>query len=183
MSPDGMEFIDPELLMNLLDAFIQGGLVISIVTGLLTGLYSVIAWVIQLGCMHFIATSMLGGNGTFKQLIHKTTGITTIYTVAYTLLSFMMIYLYFNAMLADDLEGMGAITGLSCIIIIGSLGYLFWFMSAISKVYEFGKGAGCGTIILGGLMFSFISSIISGGFWAILSPVFFDMMGVMPTGF
>lgn len=179
MSEEGFEPIDSEMVMSVLSGFLQGGIVISVITGVITGIYSVIAWVMQLACMHFIATSMLGGDGTFKQLIHKTTGFFTVFTVAYTIMSFLLIYVYVNGMLVEDLStAMGPVSAMMCVLSIGSLGYLFWFISALSKVYEYGKGSGCGTFILGSIMFSFISSIISSGIFAVLSQSLFSMVEV-----
>lgn len=181
----GEEFTDPsqQIFVDLINGFILGGFTISIVLGIVMGIYSVITLVVQLGCMHIVATMMLGGEGTFKQLIHKITGVMTAFTVAYVIIAMLTAYVGFNGFINDDINALNTVNVLQSLMSLGSFGYLVWFVMSLGKVYNFGAGAGCGTIIIGSILFGVIIVIISIGLSAAITPLLFNMMGGMPAGF
>lgn len=172
-----------QLFLDLINGFIQGGFTLSLVSGIGMGLYSVIILVLQLACMHVVATMMLGGEGTFKQLLHSITGFITAYTVVYVLMFMLVFYISVNGIINDDINAINTANVIQSLMSLGSFGYLIWFMMKLEKVYNFGAGAGCGTIIIGSILFSIVAVIISVGLTAAISPIFINLAGGMPASF
>jgi hypothetical protein len=183
MRGEGLADPSQQIFIDLVNGFIQGGFTISIVLGIVMGIYSVIVFVIQLGCMHIVATMMLGGEGAFKQLIHKVTGIITAFTAAYILITMLTIYLNFNGIINDDINSINLANVFNSLMSLGSLGYLVWFVMTLGKVYNFGSGSGCGTIIIGSILFLILVGIISVAIFAGISPIMINLMGGMPASF
>ena len=175
--------IGQQMFVDIINGIAQGGVTLAVVTGIATGIYSVIVLLVQLGCMHVVATMMLGGEGTFKKLIHKVTGVITLFTVIYTLVVMLMIYLMFNGLINEDASTISIVYLLQGLMTLGSLGYLIWFVRALGRVYDFGAGSGCGTIIIGSILFGILIGIISAGFSAAFTPFLFNMMGGVPSWF
>jgi HEAT repeats len=183
MRGEGLTDPSQQIFIDLVNGFVQGGFVISVVSGIAMGIYSVIVLVVQLGCMHIVATMLLGGEGTFKQLIHKMTGVITAFTVAYVLIFMLMIYVMFNGVVNENLNAFNTVNVLNSLMSLGSLGYLIWFVMALGKVYNYSTGAGCGTIIIGLILFGIVMMIISVGLSVAFSPIMFNLMGGMPASF
>lgn len=172
---------ETQFAFDLINGIVQNGGVISIATAVAVSIYSVIALLIQFACMHVAATMIMGGEGTYKALVHKVTGVLTIFSVLYVLLSGYMIYAYVDASISENFSSFSTATAVSGVAALLSIGYLIWFVGAIGSVYKFGSGKGCLSFILGSIIFGFLNAIVSGVLGAAITPLLFSMMGVPMT--
>jgi hypothetical protein len=181
MNGEGLTDPVQETFIGLINGFIQGGFVLSLISGIGAGIYSVVILVLQLGCMHIVAANLLGGEGTFKQLLHRITNVITVFTIAYVLMFMLIIYVSINGIINDDINAINTANVLQSLMSLGSFGYLIWFVITLGKVYNFGTGAGCGTIIIGSILFGIVAIIISIGFSAAMSPIFLSFASGLPS--
>ena len=164
-----------------IDAFLNVGMVASIIYAVIASVFSVIGLLIQFAFYHFAAAKILGGNGTFKGLIHKLTNFHTITYLVSIIVSYLMVYWIINSVIAlpPDASGNELDSTISTISGISSIFSLIWtiYLSRlIGKNYEFGTGKGCLTIIISSILMSIISCACTFIFYStILSAIITSM--------
>lgn len=144
-----------------IDVFINVGLISSIIYSLIASVFSVIGLLIQFAFYHFAAAKILGGNGTFKGLIHRLTNFHTLTYALYAVASYLMLYWMINTVISlppdasgNELDsGISAISGLSSLF---SIAWTFYLSRLIGKNYDFGTGKGCLSIIISSILMSVV---------------------------
>lgn len=139
-------------------AFVEVGAVpVAFGLGILSAIGAVIGLFFSVAIYHFVATMMLGGDGTFPHMLSMLSRVQVVYTAVVGILYLAMIYLFFQTLPADPAAfedpayfarvngGYNMVSGLA------SLAGLIYVVAAtyyIGKSYDFGFGKGCATQIL-----------------------------------
>lgn len=159
-----------------LNVFLGAGLITTVVWSAVYSVFMVIGLLLQYALFHFSATSILGGDGTFKGLIHRLTNFYTITYAAYFIFIYFMTFQFVNqfALTPDDPEAAFRIMNMmSSGLFLAFLVWVFFLSKRIGSNYEFGTGKGCITII--------ISYVLMMAFVCACSVVFSTVMGQMMT--
>lgn len=156
-----------ELLNAIRSLIFSTGVLTSVIYGLFAGISSLLSLLIHYAFIHVAATMVLGGAGTFRNLIHRATTFITIMTVIACLASFGSVYISFNAIIQSIETGtsaadpLNAISNLNLLFCLGSLlfviAYLVWFSSILAQAYDFGFASGCGTLIVSFILMGIVS--------------------------
>ena len=131
-----------------LDMLTNTSLGILIPFALISGLYAAVGVLIQGAAIHFAAITFFGGAASLVYFYRRFIPFQTVVTLAYAAIFIVA------GLLGSGMEFwliIGA-TGF-----IGSIVVLFMLSSLLGKVYSFGSGAGCGAILLGGLVLAAVS--------------------------
>lgn len=142
----------------IIDFIRNWGMVGAIGLGLVSSLLSVVVLLIQYVFFHVSATAILGGVGSFTELVHRVTNLMTAFTVFYVLLTAAVFYVAFA--MPEETAAV-VVSGLSFVMFAASLGYLIWYISIIGNVYDFGFLKGCGTIIIGSILLGAVMGALS----------------------
>ncbi len=168
------------LFMNL---FLGAGLVATIIYSLIGSLFTVIMLLVQYAFIHFSATSILSGDGTFKGLIHKLTNFFTVSYAVYAIVMYGMIFLVFQeaATMMSDPEAMssgldGLLSILSFVSFVVTIGWLYWLGRLIGSNYEFGTTKGCVSVIISYILMFAIACACSFAFSAVIGNMVGSMM-------
>jgi len=111
--------------------------------GLLSAVSAVVGLLIIDGAIHIVATTVLGGEGTFPGLIRKTTLYYTVVLAVSIVLNVVMTAVALNAVNTNTLSGW---TWLPSLV---SLAMAFWAAKLTGEAYHFGTAKGCVSMILG----------------------------------
>jgi len=138
-----------------LDSLRGIGVVAIILYSLVVGLVSTLFLMLQHGLIHLISTMLLGGDGSYRGLIHRATTPFTVATAVTGVIFIVTLFLMLKP-LSDPAsmqaylsspEGSSMINTISPILnlVSGIVGLvcLGWAFSGIGKNYEFGSGRGC----------------------------------------
>jgi len=161
------------LFMNM---FIGVGLIGSIIYSVIISFFSILMLLIQYAFIHFSATSILSGDGSFKGLIHKLTNFFTASYAVFAIVGYLMAYLAFqsiaDAFATGEMSGGGGADGLLSILsfayFIGAIVWLFWLGRLIGKNYDFGAGKGCVSVIIAYVLMSALACACSFAFSAVV---------------
>ncbi len=185
-----------EMLMALSGFLAGAGIVLSIIYGVIYGIFAIVALLIQLFFIHIAATMVLSGEGTFPRLIRKITNFVTVVSVISSVLGFIFIYVTFNSMLSTTLTAtsdaaamdmMSNITGISGILglisFIGGIVVFSMYCNRIGEAYDFGAGKGCLSLIISSIMLSALSCVVQLACSSILQQAIVNAMMSSPSGF
>ncbi len=142
-----------------INLFLNLGLVSTVIYSLFMSVFSVIGLLIQFAFYHFAAAKILGGDGTYKGLIHRLTNFHTFTYAISAIASYLVLYWVVNTMLAEGSE-ITAYNGIMALSGISSIFSIFWTLylsKLIGNNYDFGTGRGCLTIIVSSILMSIIS--------------------------
>ena len=142
-----------------INLFLNLGLVSAVIYSLIASVFSVIGLLIQFVFYHFAAAKILGGDGTYKGLIHRLTNFHTLTYAISAIVSYLLLYWVVNTMIAEGSE-VSAYNGIMVLSGISSIISIFWILylsKLIGKNYDFGTGKGCLTIIVSSILMSLIS--------------------------
>lgn len=165
-----------------MNVFVGAGLVATVIYSIIASFFSVIILLVQYAFIHFSATSILSGEGTYKGLIHKLTNFFTAMYAIFTIIGYVMAYLMIMSFveIADPSAGGGGASGLLSLV---SFGYfvaaviaLFWMGRLIGKNYEFGTGKGCISVIISSILMGAVACACSFVFSAVLGNMMTSMM-------
>lgn len=127
---------------------------------LISAVYAIVAILIQGVAIHFAAITFFGGAASmvyfFRRFIPFQTAIMLAYSAVFIVLGLVTSDMQFWVMIG--------VAGF-----VGSIIIFYLLSSLLGKVYGFGAGAGCGTILIGGLVLSAISFVGSMVLTALLS--------------
>lgn len=132
-----------------LNPLIGADIIFVLVAGFLGSLFQVVGLLIYYAAIHFAATSLFAGDGSFKGLIHKTANYLIVVVVVFSITGFIQQYNTVALFLTED-GGNTALAGISAAIsFFGGIAAMFWFSSLIGQNYGFGAGKGCASVIAG----------------------------------
>jgi len=160
--------------------FLSAGILSAVISSFISSLISVVFILIQYAFIHFSATSILSGEGTFKGLIHKLTNYYTITYAISAIAGYFMMYLTINSIATsfDNPEAaLGTITNLSWLYFGAVVGWFVYLSHLIGKNYEFGTTKGCVTVIISTILMTAISCACMFIFSAALGQMIASMMG------
>lgn len=183
-SPEDLELY--EQLVAFVAIVINAGFVTSIFYSIFSSLFYVIGLLIQYAFYHVAASTILGGNGTFKGLIHTLTNFHTVTYAFFSIAGFAIFGLFMNAIFTspdDPTAAIEALTPLSCLVPVLSIAWWLYLGRLIGKNYEFGMGSGCLTIVIASVLMSVISGICSFVFFSTIAQIFTNMMVASNGGF
>jgi len=165
MSAEEMAEAEEQIAM-FMNVFMGAGLVASIIYAVVVSVFSVIGLLIQYAFIHFSATTVLSGDGTFKGLIHKLTNFFTATYAIYAIVVYVMMFIAFQDVMSaaaagqdpETMPGFGGIFGVIYFFaFVASIFWLYWLSKLIGKNYEFGTGKGCLTWIIANVLMSALS--------------------------
>lgn len=123
-----------------------------LLVSVVTAIFAVIALLIQYGAIHFAATRILEGRGSFTLLIRKLTlFLTFTYPISYAGSFVGLLVMIANPDLANLV---------SAATIVFTLGLMVFFSYRVGQVYEFGTFKGCGAIIISAILLAVASVAI-----------------------
>lgn len=194
---EAMQAQNQQDMLMALNGFLAGaGIVLSIVYGVIYGIFAIVGLLIQLFFIHIAATMVLGGDGTFPRLIRKLTNFLTVVSVISSILGFVFIYGTFSSMFdaaltatseAAAMDTMSSMTGLSGIFglisLIGGIVVFYMYCNRIGEAYDFGAGKGCLALIISGIMLSALSCVLQLAFQSILQQAMMGAIMSSSSGF
>jgi hypothetical protein len=156
------------------------GIGFSAVAAFSSAIGSLIYLLIWFFVIHFVATTFLSGDGTFRGLVHNTINYYTAFTVAYTLFGVGMFFLMTNSfltpfsdasiltmseaeldrMFAENLNNATSMLSLlGLLMFVGFIAFLYFTSKGIGKTYQLGTATGCisqiiAYIVLVGVIFA-----------------------------
>lgn len=126
----------------------------SVMTGLATGIFSVISLLINLVCTHVAARFFFGGQATLPHLIYKVVSFYNSRLPLLYIIAFALIVLMFAI-------GGGIVPAVGAGIIgLYSLYLFFKTIGRISEAYDFGAGKGCLSYLFGIIIVAVISFVV-----------------------
>jgi hypothetical protein len=139
----------------------ETGLLVMIPVGIAAGLSAIVGLLIQTFCIHLAATMVMGGSGTWVDLLRD-------YVPYQTIVTFLMAIGF--VLLLALLKQPGIPWLILLAMMFGSLAALYWASAIVGKVHGFGTGNGCVAIFLGGIvygvfycMLNFVCSSVTSG--------------------
>lgn len=133
-----------------LESLIAASLLFLIIGAVFNAIYQVIMMAVQGVFIHLAATIVFGGDGTLVYLYRRYVPLqTVVILVAATIFTF--------GVFLGDITALMVIFGLGGFIGILLVGYLQ--AKIVGEVYNFGAWSGCGAIIIGGIVQSFVFGI------------------------
>jgi len=155
----------------------------SVISGLSAGVQIIFSILIGYTFLHFVAKFLMGGDGTFPELIQHTTIYQLVTGVVGIFGGYLVVYLYvnntFDAIIGlingtlapsnyDPSLGGGVLSGTGLLSLLGFIS-IFWFASAIGKAYRFSTTKGCLTIVAVGIVATLLLCGLSAVFGASLA--------------
>jgi hypothetical protein len=156
----------------LFGSLMGAGVIGSIIYGLLYALGLVIGLLIMYAFVHVAATMVLGGDGTFRGLIHHSNNLHLFLYGGGLALTFVALVALLPAILdVNSLRAMGAyqpsssMSGVVPILwlvsFVFSLVWFIWFSKAIGTNYNFSAWRGCTAIFVSNILMSILSCACS----------------------
>lgn len=155
---------DVEIFMMMTNAISTLGIAFSASSAVSAAIGSVIGMLIWYMAVHFVATTLLSGAGTYPGLIVRTINIYTVFTAISGIVSFVsaivMVNVLIEPLLALDISTIGPdeieraflpnfdtfatiFAALSIASLVGGLVFLYLTSRGIARNYEFGTATGC----------------------------------------
>jgi len=132
-----------------INPLIGADIFLVLIAGFAGSLFQVLGLLIYYAAIHFAATTLFAGDGTFRGLIHKTANYLIVVVVVFSITGFIQQYNSVAFFLTED-GGNTTLAGISAAIsFFGGIASMFWFGSLIGKNYDFGMGKGCASVIVG----------------------------------
>lgn len=185
----GGEIRDVEDQINLfMNVFLSAGLVSTVIYSGINGIFSVISLLIMYAFVHFSASSILSGEGTFKGLIHRLTNFFTISYVLSAIVGYFMVYQLFTGMAnyTGEDPSLAIMQSISTISGLATLAYIVWLFILgylIGKNYKFGTGKGCMSVIISWVLLAAISCACGFVFSAVAGQMMNNIMLSASNGF
>lgn len=177
--------------LSLYQSMAAWGIPFILIYSVLYSLFSVISLVLfHYLPLHFSATMILGGEGTFKQMVHKLTLLQTIAAALFGLIGLGIMYVTASAtidlmttvinnpniteeaLLNQYSAAFSSIPTLGLISFFGSLIYLGVYVTQIGKVYDFGAMKGCAAVIMSAVVLGIVSCLLSVTLQSVLTSLF-----------
>lgn len=163
-----------------LNVFLGAGLVTTVIWSAISSVFSVIFLLIQYALFHFTATTILGGDGSFKGLIHRVTNFYTISYAIYAIVAYFILFLVVDslAVLMEDgtTKGGGILSTLYLISFVSSFVWIYLLSKRIGANYDFGAGKGCLTMIISYILVFAFMCACSFAFSAAIGQMFSSVM-------
>jgi len=126
-----------------LDAIFDAGVMPLLIMGGYVGISSALSLALQGGAIHVAAIYILGGDGTLVGFYRRLVPFQTIVTLIF---AGMFVFLALGGSAAD----FWFLTPV--VLLLGSLVAAYKMAELVGRAYNFGVGAGCGAILLGGVL-------------------------------
>lgn len=169
------EYVNPALDPVQLLTFISTiGIIFVLIYAVLYTVFQFIIQLFQWGFIHLSAVMILSGEGSFKELIHKTALYLAFTTAGLFLLSFGLVFISIQSVTANpNLPPDPSLDCLSGIINLGaSFIVLVWYGKLIGSAYRFGMGRGCVSLIIATVMLMVMFACFAFALISMVGPIF-----------
>ncbi|MAU10110.1 MAG: hypothetical protein CL607_09835 [Anaerolineaceae bacterium] len=184
---------DMKLLFNQVSNPSIPGLLLS---GLSTGVFSIIGILFWYGVVHFVSTNFMSGMGSFRKLIHKMTPFLSIINFVQALVLGVMFFFLMRGMsdLVSTVDGSfdqqiaversleDALNVMQLISWIFSIVVLIFYSKILGETYEFGAGKGCVSLFISSIMMVVVACGCAFLFSAVAGSLFSNLAMGMSSG-
>jgi hypothetical protein len=148
-----------DLFRSLSSVTLPGLILLMVVVGLL----STLAAVLQNALIHLAASRMLKGSGSLPAMLGKIVPFqSVILLITVVLLIIMFLLLPMDNASARAFESAASIwLLLLLVLLVVSIGSLYWISRLLGEVYQFGTGNGCAALLIGSVLYSMVSYAFS----------------------